>query len=130
MANVRYSKQRELILNNLKQRCDHPSAEEIYSDLKKDNPSLSLGTVYRNLAFLVDANQIRKLDVGDVTVHYDGDTHEHHHFICSRCKTIHDINYNLEETLSNEIKKHSAHRIDHLDIVMVGVCEDCLKKEN
>lgn len=55
MPKTRYSKQRELIYENLKARCDHPTAEAIYSDLKKDNPGLSLGTVYRNLNFLADA---------------------------------------------------------------------------
>ena len=56
---TRYSKQRELIYQNLKNRCDHPTAEKIYSDLKIDNPELSLGTVYRNLNFLVKVNKIR-----------------------------------------------------------------------
>ena len=37
---TRYSKQRELIYQNLKARCDHPTAESIYSDLKVDNPGL------------------------------------------------------------------------------------------
>ena len=45
MPKTRYSKQRELIYENLKARCDHPTAEAIYSDLKKDNPGLSLGTL-------------------------------------------------------------------------------------
>ena len=45
---IRYSKQRELIFNNLKHRYDHPTAEMIYQDLKVDYPHLSLGTVYRN----------------------------------------------------------------------------------
>ena len=56
MTKTRYSKQRELIYENLKARCDHPTAEIIYTELKKDNPSLSLGTVYRNPSFLaIDA---------------------------------------------------------------------------
>ena len=51
MPKTRYSKQRELIYENLKARCDHPTAEAIYSDLKKDNPGLSLGTVIVILTF-------------------------------------------------------------------------------
>ena len=50
---IRYYKQRVLILNNLKNRYDHPTAEMIYQDLKVDYPHLSLGTVYRNLNQLV-----------------------------------------------------------------------------
>ena len=69
---IRYSKQRELIFNNLKHRYDHPTAEMIYQDLKVDYPHLSLGTVYRNLNQLVETKQIKKLDLGDTMVHYDG----------------------------------------------------------
>ena len=82
MTKTRYSKQRELIYENLKARCDHPTAETIYTELKKDNPGLSLGTVYRNLNFLAEAKLIRKLDVGQTTVHFDADLSAHHHFIC------------------------------------------------
>ena len=100
---TRYSKQRELIYQNLKARCDHPTAESIYSDLKVDNPGLSLGTVYRNLNFLVAANKIRKLDVGQSTVHFDADLSAHHHFICNRCQQVFDIAYS--ENISNELQK-------------------------
>ena len=60
MPKTRYSKQRELIYENLKARCDHPTAEAIYSDLKKDNPGLSLGTVYRNLNFWSNNRPFRR----------------------------------------------------------------------
>ncbi len=91
MTKTRYSKQRELIYENLKARCDHPTAEIIYTELKKDNPSLSLGTVYRNLNFLADAKMIRKLDVGQTIVHFDADLSAHHHFICNECQQVYDI---------------------------------------
>ena len=46
---MRYSKQRELVLQKVEQLCDHPTAEEIYDEAIKECPGLSLGTVYRNL---------------------------------------------------------------------------------
>ena len=93
MTKTRYSKQRELIYENLKARCDHPTAETIYTELKKDNPGLSLGTVYRNLNFLAEAKLIRKLDVGQTSVHFDADLSAHHHFICKECQQVFDIIY-------------------------------------
>ena len=54
---MRYSKQRELVLQKVEQLCDHPTAEEIYGEAVKDCPGLSLGTVYRNLNSLVDAGR-------------------------------------------------------------------------
>ena len=54
---MRYSKQRELVLQKVEQLCDHPTAEEIYDEAVKECPGLSLGTVYRNLNSLVDAGR-------------------------------------------------------------------------
>ncbi len=51
---MKFSKQRELILNTIVENHVHPTADFIYTHLKKDNPNLSLGTVYRNLAQLVE----------------------------------------------------------------------------
>ena len=44
---IRYSKQRELIFNNLKHRYDHPTAEMIYQDLKVDYPRVDLAVLER-----------------------------------------------------------------------------------
>ena len=46
---MRYSKQRELVLQKVEQLCDHPTAEEIFGLAVRECPGLSLGTVYRNL---------------------------------------------------------------------------------
>lgn len=49
---IKYSRQRECIVNFLASRTDHPTAETIYLNTKKDFPNISLGTVYRNLSLL------------------------------------------------------------------------------
>lgn len=126
MTKTRYSKQRELIYENLKARCDHPTAEIIYTELKKDNPSLSLGTVYQNLNFLADAKMIRKLDVGQTIVHFDADLSAHHHFICNECQQVYDIFYN-DEIISNDAQRQTDHRIEKTDLVFSGTCKNCLK---
>ena len=57
---MNYSKQRELILNTLKENVVHPTAEYLYEILKENNPNLSLGTVYRNLNQLAENGTIKK----------------------------------------------------------------------
>ncbi|WP_455684334.1 Fur family transcriptional regulator [Thomasclavelia sp.] len=126
MTKTRYSKQRELIYENLKARYDHPTAEIIYTELKKDHPGLSLGTVYRNLNFLADAKMIRKLDVGQTTVHFDADLSAHHHFICNECQQVYDIFYD-DELISNDVQKQTEHRIERTDLVFSGTCKNCLE---
>lgn len=125
---TRYSKQRELILSNLQNRCDHPTAEMIYQDLKKSHPNLSLGTVYRNLSQLVESKQINKLDLGNPMVHYDANIQPHMHFICERCHQIIDIDIQ-EESLKKQIKEKYSYHINSIQINMTGICQNCLKDE-
>ena len=68
---MRYSKQRELILNQVQTRSDHPTANAIYAALREVCPGLSLGTVYRNLNCLVDAGSIRRVEVPGHADHFD-----------------------------------------------------------
>ena len=58
MQEQRYSRQREAILENLKNRYDHPTAMELYLSVREDIPNLSLGTLYRNLTLLRDSGKI------------------------------------------------------------------------
>lgn len=65
MAMEKKSRQRDALLANLASRTDHPTADELYFDLKQEFPNISLGTVYRNLAQLSESNAILKLTCGD-----------------------------------------------------------------
>ena len=65
---MRYSKQRELVLQKVEQLCDHPTAEEIFDLAARECPGLSLGTVYRNLNSLVDAGGVVDADVDEKQV--------------------------------------------------------------
>lgn len=121
---IRYSKQRELILSNLKNRYDHPTAEMIYQDLKKENPHLSLGTVYRNLNQLCETKLINKIDVGNPMVHYDGNTDPHIHFICQQCGQIIDIDID-ENSIVTQFQNHLHHHIKKIQIQMSGICQNC-----
>ena len=89
MAN--YSRQREAILNELKNRCDHPTAKQVYEGVRKRMPNISLGTVYRNLKFLCDSGQAIALETADKKIHYDGCVNNHRHFICNKCGKIYDL---------------------------------------
>lgn len=88
---MRYSKQRDLIINIIKGRCDHPTADMIYLTAREHQPNISLGTVYRNLKQLVDEKEIISLETVDKRIHYDGDLSRHSHFVCEDCGTIIDL---------------------------------------
>ena len=77
MQEQRYSRQREAILENLKNRYDHPTAMELYLSVREDIPNLSLGTLYRNLALLRDSGKIISLTLGGEE-HFDANTNQHY----------------------------------------------------
>ena len=71
---IKYSRQRESIVNFLASRTDHPTAETIYQNIKKEFPNISLGTVYRNLSLLEEIGEIIKISTGVGPDHYDYNT--------------------------------------------------------
>ncbi|MCK5330145.1 MAG: transcriptional repressor, partial [Candidatus Marinimicrobia bacterium] len=70
---MRYSKQREAILQIVQMNPVHPTADWVYERVKKTVPNISLGTVYRNLNQLVETKAITAIRC-DNTIHYDGNT--------------------------------------------------------
>ena len=63
MKTRRNSKQRQLVLEAVKARCDHPTADQIYLDVRAQDDKISRGTVYRNLGLLSDEGQISQVRV-------------------------------------------------------------------
>ncbi|HBH3043835.1 TPA: transcriptional repressor, partial [Clostridioides difficile] len=95
---MKFSKQRELILNEILNNPVHPTADYLYENLKKDNPNLSLGTVYRNLAQLTEHGFIRKVSIPGNPDRFDGRIDNHYHIICEVCGEIYDLE---SEVLNN-----------------------------
>ena len=87
MPQVRKSRQRDAILCNLQNRCDHPTAMELYLSVREEIPNLSLGTMYRNLNTLCKDGQILRLSDGGEE-HYDATAHSHAHLKCECCGEI------------------------------------------
>ena len=119
---MRFSHQRELIVNILKNRKDHPTADMVYISAKKIEPSISLGTVYRNLKLLSSEGVIDTLETVDKKIHYDGDTSNHSHFICESCGRIVDIfaSHIVPKELSD-----IGLNVRNSKCVYYGNCTDC-----
>lgn len=110
-------------------RKDHPTADVIYAHVKREYPSISLGTVYRNLAQLTDSGIIRRLSFGDAdTVHFDADTSPHHHFVCSDCGRVMDLQLEGLPLLDEAAGRHFDGIIQGHTIYFHGLCRECLQK--
>ena len=125
MAIRKFSKQRESIRANLKQRSDHPTAEMIYSDIRIQYPNISLGTVYRNLTVLAEEGEIRKISLTGGAEHFDGDVSPHHHVVCRSCGRIFDLQMDTPAVLYEEAASRFTGMIESCHIGFYGVCEAC-----
>lgn len=129
MATLKYSRQRESIKEFLASRCDHPTADVIYENIRMENPHISLGTVYRNLALLSDLGMIRKITTGDGKDHFDGNIKPHHHFTCNKCHCIIDLDMENIDHIMASAKKNFDGEIGGYITIFNGICKDCLASE-
>lgn len=121
----RFSKNREAILDCLRGTTMHPSAEWVYAQLKPANPSLSLGTVYRNLCQLKDARVIRSIGIVAGQERFDGDVSAHAHVICTHCGRIVDLPIN--NSISGIVQYASdATGFQVTAPSFMGTCPDCM----
>ncbi len=120
----RYSKQREAIKRVLNKLNYHPSASEIYLEVKKDIPNISLGTVYRNLNEMKNDGDILVFNTGAGKEYYDGNPDPHYHFYCRCCGKTEDVFIESTELISRA-NGLLDDLIDQAEIVFSGICKKC-----
>lgn len=124
---LKYSRQREAVRTFLCSRKDHPTAEVVYENLRKDFPHISLGTVYRNLSLLVELGEAIKFPGLDGYDHFDGNPNPHYHFICNECNAVIDLEFpNIEDLNSNANKNFDGIITGH-SAYFYGKCKNCSK---
>ena len=125
---MRYSHQRERIFRAVSERCDHPTANMVYEQLKLEMPRLSLGTVYRNLNQLADAGRLKKIPLADGSCRFDKTRESHSHIVCDECGAVADVHLPSFETLERTIVSETGYELRSYDVVLRGVCEACRKR--
>ncbi|MDD6157739.1 MAG: transcriptional repressor [Lachnospiraceae bacterium] len=123
---VKYSRQRECILNNLRSRRDHPTADMVYESVREELPKISLGTVYRNLSLLAERGQILKISANAGADRFDGFMEPHNHFICRCCGKVEDMDYVPTESITENASQSFDGIIDTYELQFFGKCRDCI----
>lgn len=116
------------ILRFLEGNTSHPSAEEIYREIKKKHPTVSFATVYNTLGMLKDIGDVVELNIDLERRHYDPNTTSHHHVICMRCHKIEDI---FEDYSHIKIPKDIQKKIKiiGMNVNFYGICDKCRGKD-
>ena len=127
---LKYSRQREAIKEFMMTRKDHPTADVVYMNVRKEFPNISLGTVYRNLTLLSDMGELLRLRVGDGVDHFDATTTPHYHFICQDCGAVTDLNIPIMHSIDTAAGKNFEGLITGHVTYFYGTCEHCLKNSS
>ena len=122
---LKVTSQRLAICKFILSRKDHPTAEQIYQELRDKYPTISLGTIYKTLHLLKELGLIQELGFNEGSVRYDPDMELHINMVCSKCGKISDYKAeNVEKLWSaiiSDLKiKPKGQRID-----IYYECDDC-----
>lgn len=128
-AGLRLTRQRILVYRYLTSAHHHPSAQQVYADLQKSMPKLSLATVYNTLDVLVDHGLVQHLGSAfDDTIHYDSDMSPHINLICTECHSIYDQPLNTPGEMTVKMIESTGFKVSGSRIVYYGRCRTCLSK--
>ncbi|MDF1591682.1 MAG: transcriptional repressor [Desulfobacterales bacterium] len=126
--NLRMTRQRQVILEELRKVKTHPSADELYEKVKRRLPRISLGTVYRNLEILTRLGEIQHVEIGGGMKRFDGNTHNHYHIRCARCARIDDVHIDPLKQVEDALDGYTDYQITGHRLEFVGLCRKCSKK--
>ena len=121
-----YSRQRELVLNALREtQGHHPTADMLYTRIREQCPNLSLATVYRNLNQLVEAGQIARVSIPGSADRFDPVTDGHFHLLCTVCGNVVDVPRSILPDLSAPVQAQTGCKVENFGLIMYGVCPHC-----
>ncbi len=123
----RITHQREVILEELKSVRTHPSADELYDQVRQRLPRISLATVYRNLEFLTDQGLVQKIEVGGRQKRFDGNPEEHYHIRCLDCGKVDDVDLDRIQSLDKSISRTCGYKVIGHRLEFMGICPECSK---
>ena len=108
---------------------EHPKVQQVYDEVKKIHPTVSLATVYKTLEVLRDLDLVQELNFPKGQARFDSYMNPHINLICQKCGKITD----LDDVTVGEIRKKAAatkrfkpfgQRID-----VYGICQKCSNAE-
>ena len=122
--------QRLAIVKILAKSEGHPSVEDIHVQIKKDFPTMSLATVYRNIVLIKSLGEVLELGFPDGSNRYDGNRpYPLPHVICIKCKKIVDPDLDSLDKMKKEVAFETNFKILNHRLDFFGICSDCMEEK-
>lgn len=116
----------EQILTIVMRKGEHPTAEQVFMEMKVNNPKIAQGTVYNNLNALVDEGRIIRISESGFPDRFDNTT-RHDHMVCIKCGRLADVKL---PDFTEEIERNSGEKIISYDLRIRYICPECRNKIN
>jgi Fur family peroxide stress response transcriptional regulator len=119
------TRQRDAVLEVIREREDHPTAGEIFEAARKRLPGISYATVYNSLRYLRDSGLVLEIKFGDSASRYDRETERHDHAICTCCGRLCDFDLPETAELLRAAARKSHFKPESVHLTLLGLCPDC-----
>lgn len=120
----RNTRQRQLVLDAVRARCDHPTADQIYLDVRERDSHVSRGTVYRNLAILAENGDVLQIETPHAS-RYDLTVRQHCHMACTGCGAVFDVPIEYRDDLDLLAQKLTGCLVQEHTTLFRGLCPEC-----
>jgi Fur family peroxide stress response transcriptional regulator len=124
----RETNQRAAILRVLRYSRSHPTADQIYDEVRKEILNISKGTVYRNLKVLQEMGLVSELNLNGTVSRFEAKQESHYHFRCEQCGRVFDVDEPTDKELDRKIARRTGFKISYHQLEFRGLCHDCQKK--
>ncbi len=121
----RHTVQKSMTYQAICELANHPTAEEIYAKVKSVYPSISLGTVYRNLSSLCEEGLVYHIMLSGEADRYDHNVFDHSHVICSSCGSVCDVLLPYFDTADKDTEVQTGFTGVTHTTVFHGTCKKC-----
>ncbi len=119
------TKQREVVLQVIREAHDHLTANEVFERSKGLLPTISFATVYNSLRYLKDSGHIAEVQFGNGASRFDKTVSRHDHAICNKCGKLVDLELDFPSTLVQSAAAASRFEPESLEFTLRGICPDC-----
>lgn len=125
----RLTPQRLQIVNILIASEEHPSAEQIFKEVRETFPTTSLATIYKTLLVLKEIGEVIELSFGEGGSRFDGHKpYPHPHVICTKCGEIQDPAPEPMNELAAAMAARTGYDISSHRLDFFGLCPNCQER--
>jgi len=108
----------------------HMSVEDIYAEVAKVHPSLSLATVYKNIILMMEKGVLVEVPIVGKKSKYELAKADHMHLICTECGEVEDkMCLDKTDALFSELSKEEHFKLNRRQVNLYGVCQKCQMRE-